>query len=333
MLACPREASRRATHMNTTCRVWARGSGSDDGADWRVIGFAGSARHKDDAQQPSQPNATQQRLDKAVARPSWSVNDPPLLEHERQHIPRPSVGYVSHSQIFQPTTFIVLSLERNHEVDSHIYASALRAAIATCSVIAESAQLSKPIFGDAMVLHSGVELRTSAIAGRGLYATEVIPAGALIWRADAGDAEKFYKTKAEIEAWSADEQRYFFNFAYQVAPGIYSGVQRCQEADTDKSQFMNHCCEPNTAFRGDEEMVAVRDIAPGDEVTYDYATSEHEGSFHLPFACSCGAGTCRKAVAPEDWSRPDLQERYAGRFTSAVQELITGALVKAEKGA
>jgi len=114
-----------------------------------------------------------------------------------------------------------------------------------------------------MVLNSKVVVRDSGIAGKGLVATAPIAAGEVIWHADAGDAERYFFPKEVVESWPEDERKFFMNFAYVVSPGIWSGVRREDEHLTDRSQYMNHCCAPNTAFRGDEEMVAVVDIAAG----------------------------------------------------------------------
>ena len=57
-------------------------------------------------------------------------------------------------------------------------------------------------------------------------------------------------------------------------------------------RFINHSCAPNTFFRmtpSRAEIYALRDIAPGEELTVDYGESQHEGE--LP--CRCGAARCR----------------------------------------
>lgn len=44
--------------------------------------------------------------------------------------------------------------------------------------------------------------------------------------------------------------------------------------------------------------------------------------FFPGFECGCGSDECRGQVTPNDWRRPELQKRYAGYFTSAVEALI-----------
>ena len=57
-------------------------------------------------------------------------------------------------------------------------------------------------------------------------------------------------------------------------------------------RFINHSCAPNTFMRCTAtraEFYALRDIAPGEELTVDYGNSHHDGK--LP--CRCGASRCR----------------------------------------
>jgi SET domain-containing protein len=60
-------------------------------------------------------------------------------------------------------------------------------------------------------------------------------------------------------------------------------------------RFINHSCEPNTFFRctpARAEVYALRDIAPGEELTVDYGETQHNG--RLP--CRCRAASCRGRI-------------------------------------
>src|SRR4051794_10437090 len=50
-------------------------------------------------------------------------------------------------------------------------------------------------------------------------------------------------------------------------------------------RFLNHSCRPNAAVRG-TLLVAIAPIAKGEEVTFDYNTTELE--IASPFECNCG---------------------------------------------
>jgi len=60
---------------------------------------------------------------------------------------------------------------------------------------------------------------------------------------------------------------------------------------SDPLRFTNHSCRPNAAMRirqGRVEFYAMRDIAPGEEITVNYGETHHEGRL----ACRCGAPGC-----------------------------------------
>jgi SET domain-containing protein len=64
--------------------------------------------------------------------------------------------------------------------------------------------------------------------------------------------------------------------------------------------FINHCCEPNCETEDDEGrifVVAIRDIAAGEELTYEYNlydSDDEEGT------CYCGTVKCRGTMFSED---------------------------------
>lgn len=53
--------------------------------------------------------------------------------------------------------------------------------------------------------------------------------------------------------------------------------------------YLNHHCAPN-AWITDRALVALRDIASGEGVTFDYNTTEWDMA--SPFECHCGSGEC-----------------------------------------
>ena len=60
---------------------------------------------------------------------------------------------------------------------------------------------------------------------------------------------------------------------------------------TDPLRFTNHSCRPNAVLRirqGRVEFYAMRDVAPGEELTVNYGETHHEGKL----ACRCRAPGC-----------------------------------------
>jgi len=111
-----------------------------------------------------------------------------------------------------------------------------------------------------------IELRTAAI-GQGVFATEAIAAGELLIA-----LAHVFVAAAEQYTIQIDEAR------HQAGTG---------EID----DFLNHCCEPGAALDVERLcFVAVRPLAPGDEVTFNYLTSEWDMA--EAFTCRCGADGC-----------------------------------------
>lgn len=88
----------------------------------------------------------------------------------------------------------------------------------------------------------------------------------------------------------------------------------------EPADYVNHSCNPNAGIRGQIILVAMRPIAAGEEITFDYAMSD-SSSFD-EFECACGAPTCRGRVSGNDWQRPELWERYDGYFSAYLQRKI-----------
>lgn len=91
-------------------------------------------------------------------------------------------------------------------------------------------------------------------------------------------------------------------------------------AEREPGDCINHSCAPNCGMRNATQVVAMRNINVGAELTFDYAMSDT--SNYDEFACSCSTMRCRGTVSANDWRREDLRKRYAGFFSPYVQRLI-----------
>jgi uncharacterized protein len=89
----------------------------------------------------------------------------------------------------------------------------------------------------------------------------------------------------------------------------------------EPSDCFNHSCEPNLGLTGQIGLIAMRDIAVGEEVCLDYAMCD--GSNYDEFVCNCGSPNCRGRVTGEDWKRPELWEKYDGYFSPYLQRRIS----------
>jgi len=60
----------------------------------------------------------------------------------------------------------------------------------------------------------------------------------------------------------------------------------------------NHSCDPNAALVRERDLVAIRDIARGEEISYDYSLNIGLGNpYVMKFDCRCGSPRCRKRIA------------------------------------
>jgi hypothetical protein len=88
----------------------------------------------------------------------------------------------------------------------------------------------------------------------------------------------------------------------------------------EPADYVNHSCNPNAGIRGQIVLVAMRPIAAGEEITFDYAMADSSSFDEFP--CACGASTCRGRVSGNDWQRPELWARYDGYFSAYLQRRI-----------
>lgn len=90
--------------------------------------------------------------------------------------------------------------------------------------------------------------------------------------------------------------------------------------DPEPGDMLNHSCDPNCGMLGSQLLVALRDIAVGEELSFDYAMCD--ASDYDEFRCLCGVPTCREVVTGADWRNLELQGKYAGSFSAYLQRRI-----------
>ena len=110
--------------------------------------------------------------------------------------------------------------------------------------------------------------------------------------------------------------------AHQIAPNLVLGVR--QASDLQPVDNINHNCNPNSGFKGQIFLVAMRNIKKGEEITFDYAMVLHKAPHVPPYIlkCLCGSLLCRGTVTWNDWKKPALQKRYRGYFQWYLEEKI-----------
>ncbi len=143
------------------------------------------------------------------------------------------------------------------------------------------------------------------LAGRGIVATEKIAKDDLvcIWGGKIFNSEELAKLSDSHKHYILQIDEHLF-----VAPPAPDQV--------DAAEFFNHSCGPNLGFKGQMALVALRDIMPGEELTFDYAMSE---TYDQKFECRCGSIFCRKEILGTDFQLPQLRKRYRGYFSAWIE--------------
>jgi len=151
----------------------------------------------------------------------------------------------------------------------------------------ESHPAMQPLEPDAVEVGT-ICFRPSAIHGMGGFASRSIPAGTLI-------IEYVGERIDKQESLRRCEQNNPFVFNLDAQYDLDGGV------DWNPARFLNHSCAPNCDAElrdGRIWIVARRDIAPGEEITFNYGFDLVDYKEH---PCSCGARECVGYMVAEDF--------------------------------
>ncbi len=180
----------------------------------------------------------------------------------------------------------------------------------------KTAQEKNPVF----------RLRRSHIQGQGAFAVRPIKKGTRVVeyageRISNEEADRRYDDDAM-------NRHHTFLFAIDAKTSI-DGASGGNEA-----AYINHSCDPNCEAVADEKRIfidAIKDIAVGEELTYDYryarqGTSDREAKRLYP--CFCGAATCRGTIlAP----RPKKRAKKTAAAKPAAKKTKTKAATKTKR--
>ena len=147
-------------------------------------------------------------------------------------------------------------------------------------------------------------MKGNSIAGFGIYTTRHIAAKELIFKGE--EKPQRLVTRRHVErTWNEEEKEIFRRYAYPVSKEVFLLW------DDNPSGWapQNHSCQPNTAYEG-LNIIALRSIAKGEELTLDYASFLDEENME-PFECRCGAPNCRGLITGKPHNSVTLREEMA----------------------
>jgi D-alanine-D-alanine ligase-like ATP-grasp enzyme len=131
-------------------------------------------------------------------------------------------------------------------------------------------------------------MKGNSIAGYGIYAKRSFKKGELIFEGE-GRAQRIITRRFVENNWNEDDKMHFRRYAYPVSEELFI----LWDEDPAGWAPQNHSCDPNTEFNG-LNVVAIKNIRDGEELTLDYATFLDENM--EPFNCHCGTASCRGLI-------------------------------------
>ncbi len=142
------------------------------------------------------------------------------------------------------------------------------------------------------------EIRPSPIQGLGAFATRSIAAGT---RLIEYTGERLTPDEAEDRYPGLPEGRHH-TYLFAVEDDDDREVVIDAAVGGNQARFINHSCAPNcdaVVEHGRIWIDTIREVAPGEELAYDYAyvlEERHTPAAKRRFPCSCGAATCRGTI-------------------------------------
>jgi SET domain-containing protein len=141
-----------------------------------------------------------------------------------------------------------------------------------------------------------VEVKNTPAKGRGVFAKEPIKKDEII---AAFDGEIYEYNYPDWNDDLADHCIQFENFKWRDSNGI--------------ARVINHSCKPNCGIRNLFQVVAMRDIEPGEEITWDYEMTGNNPEWRMK--CKCGEENCRKIIGKHD-NMPEEVRMWYGNYIS-----------------
>ncbi|MBU6257198.1 MAG: SET domain-containing protein-lysine N-methyltransferase [Burkholderiales bacterium] len=136
-----------------------------------------------------------------------------------------------------------------------------------------------------------IQVRRSGVHGKGVFALKDIAAG-----------ERIIEYKGQVITWKEALKRHPHDPA-DPNHTFYFHIDDAHVIDAkvggNAARWINHACEPNCQadeIDGRVYIRALRDLAPGEELFYDYGLiidERYTPGLKREYACRCGSPDCR----------------------------------------
>lgn len=137
-------------------------------------------------------------------------------------------------------------------------------------------------------------VRESAIHGRGVFAARDLERGTTV--IEYRGRRMSYDEACRRPDSDPDDPRHTFLFELDDGRVIDAGV------GGNAARWINHACEPNCQAEEEDGRIfidALRAIAPGEELFYDYGLIVDERctpALKKQYECRCGSARCRRTM-------------------------------------
>jgi len=160
-------------------------------------------------------------------------------------------------------------------------------------------------------------VKRSRIDGKGIFASRGFEKGEVICsmkgrKVSIGELKRLYAFGKER-----------IDDPLQIADNVYLDLK-------EPYVYFNHSCSPNSGMAGVCTLVAARKVKAGEEITYDYSTTEwtNDELWKInwtqlwAFKCKCHSSKCRKKIT----SFPRLPEKIKEKYYA--ERLLPGFILK-----
>lgn len=153
------------------------------------------------------------------------------------------------------------------------------------------------------------EVKETGKYGNGVFALRDIKKGETVWVL-SGEVIGFEECIERVRSGKENQ-----------ADSLQVDIETDMDLD-ELSRTFNHSCIPTCGLRNTSELVALRDINSGEEITYDYSATIGP---NIPMSlwhmeCQCGSEKCRKIIGNVLTIPSEQLQKY--RDADALQDYI-----------